>query len=685
MFFSQKFNLAVASRVVVVLGLINTGLFSFSVQAENTADLSVSLDDLMKMEVSTATKDTQNIREAASIMTVILANDIKNAMCRDLMDVLSMVPGIQIVKESNNPVAASRGINGYEGRMLFMVDGMPLSDLLFGGFIVSNSFPIHLIDRIEVIRGPGSVTYGGTAELAVINIITRKTAPSMASVRTGFLSSAIGVMDIGASFHEQAGPVSIDITGSLNKVQRSDGTFSQKWAHPDVKHTDSSAGYNGADIVMGLRLFEKTTVRAYFHEQKNRSESFTATEQDSEADIARLRRTSRATIQGYIAGAQLEHRISLNEDIELAPSFSVINSFPSNKPGKTDPKILRLWPAVALRYHTPGLTALAGAEYFADLASVDKDNEDTIPFQYYQSAQDSGSDSITIGNAAVYGNVHYRLNPIGIALGLRYDWNEFYGSKLNPRAGLILTLDRFNAKLLYSSAFRAPLAGNNAWSEYGLQPSRPWRPEELVPETIQVGEIEIGYAFTDSIHATANVFGQKVKNTIELRIDPSHGNDTYNANGGSLTTWGAEAELRYVSERFRTVFNASWFKPESLDAKTYVAIHDPNRLMGVSALKLYLNQSVYLTRNWSIHANGGFLSDKAGMEDYGKTKTVSSQVIIDFGTRIVHIAETRLNASLSIHDILNSRLSLVTPYRDSGYDTFPYKGRELVFSIDMEW
>ena len=53
-----------------------------------------------------------------------------------------------------------------------MVDGMQISDLRFGSFTMGDVIPVHLIERIEVIRGPGSVVYGGIAELAVVNIIT---------------------------------------------------------------------------------------------------------------------------------------------------------------------------------------------------------------------------------------------------------------------------------------------------------------------------------------------------------------------------------------------------------------------------------------------------------------------------------------------------------------------------------
>jgi outer membrane receptor protein involved in Fe transport len=61
----------------------------------------------------------------------------------------------------------------FEGRFDLMIDGKEMNELLFSTLQLGNEFPVELIERVEVVRGPGSVIYGGSAELSVVNVITR--------------------------------------------------------------------------------------------------------------------------------------------------------------------------------------------------------------------------------------------------------------------------------------------------------------------------------------------------------------------------------------------------------------------------------------------------------------------------------------------------------------------------------
>src|SRR6185503_8562129 len=83
---------------------------------------------------------------------------------------------------------AARGdqtkING--GHVLFLINGRPTREVLEGGLVsdLLESFPIDVLERIEVIKGPGSVLYGSNAFSAVVNLIVAK-ADSSGAVFTG--------------------------------------------------------------------------------------------------------------------------------------------------------------------------------------------------------------------------------------------------------------------------------------------------------------------------------------------------------------------------------------------------------------------------------------------------------------------------------------------------------------------
>jgi len=83
----------------------------------------------MNIEVSIATKTKQMLHEAPGIISVITAEDIRINHCRDLIDVINIIPGLNVVKDIDNGAVVSQGLYGFEGRMLFMVEGMELLNM----------------------------------------------------------------------------------------------------------------------------------------------------------------------------------------------------------------------------------------------------------------------------------------------------------------------------------------------------------------------------------------------------------------------------------------------------------------------------------------------------------------------------------------------------------------------------
>lgn len=115
------------------------------------------------------------INEAPSVMSVITAKEIEDLGYPDLMDLLNLFPGIQIVSDVQNGNGIGiRGNWANEGKLLFMIDGIQINDMAYGSVIMGLRFPVVNISRIEFIRGSGSSIYGGLAGLGVINIITKK-------------------------------------------------------------------------------------------------------------------------------------------------------------------------------------------------------------------------------------------------------------------------------------------------------------------------------------------------------------------------------------------------------------------------------------------------------------------------------------------------------------------------------
>jgi outer membrane receptor for ferrienterochelin and colicins len=138
----------------------------------------MDIGDLMKVPVVfSASKLEQKSTEAPSSTTVITSDEIKRYGYRTLADVLRSVQGFYVSYDRNYAFLGTRGVNlgDFNSRILLLVNGHRVNNDLNDGAFVDTAFilDVDLIDRVEIIRGPGSVLYGNNAFFGVINVITR--------------------------------------------------------------------------------------------------------------------------------------------------------------------------------------------------------------------------------------------------------------------------------------------------------------------------------------------------------------------------------------------------------------------------------------------------------------------------------------------------------------------------------
>lgn len=127
--------------------------------------------------VESAARRAQRIEQSPSAITVITADDIRQSGLTNLPDILTMAPGLHNIQISATD--QNVGIRGFarevSNRILVLIDGRSVYTDFFGT-VLWDAFPISIedIQRIEIIRGPGSTLYGANAFTGVINITTRK-------------------------------------------------------------------------------------------------------------------------------------------------------------------------------------------------------------------------------------------------------------------------------------------------------------------------------------------------------------------------------------------------------------------------------------------------------------------------------------------------------------------------------
>jgi iron complex outermembrane receptor protein len=147
--------------------------------APNVLDL--SLEDLMNVVITSASKKAQTLAQTAAAAHVITAEDIHNSGASNIPEALRLAPGVQVSALGNNKWAVSiRGFTDrYSNKLLVLVDGRSVYSPLFSGVVwEALDVPLENIARIEVIRGTGAAIWGANAVNGVINIITRSSSDS---------------------------------------------------------------------------------------------------------------------------------------------------------------------------------------------------------------------------------------------------------------------------------------------------------------------------------------------------------------------------------------------------------------------------------------------------------------------------------------------------------------------------
>jgi iron complex outermembrane receptor protein len=142
----------------------------------------LGLNELTKVQIESvygASKFEQKVTRAPSSVTIITADEIQKYGYRTLADLLKSVPGFYISYDGQDAFIGVRGVSrpsDYNTLVLVLVDGHRMNENVFDGTYVNGEFPvdIDLIDRVEIIRGPGSSLYGTDAFFAVINIFTKR-------------------------------------------------------------------------------------------------------------------------------------------------------------------------------------------------------------------------------------------------------------------------------------------------------------------------------------------------------------------------------------------------------------------------------------------------------------------------------------------------------------------------------
>ncbi len=137
----------------------------------------LSLAQLGDIEVTTVSKEPEEVWQTAAAIAVLTQDDIRESGATSIPELLRLIPGVNVAREQSDQWAvAVRGFNSqFSKGLLVLIDGRSVYTPLFEGVYWDvQDLVLADIDRIEVIRGPGGTIWGANAVNGVINIITKK-------------------------------------------------------------------------------------------------------------------------------------------------------------------------------------------------------------------------------------------------------------------------------------------------------------------------------------------------------------------------------------------------------------------------------------------------------------------------------------------------------------------------------
>jgi len=528
-----------ASRILSWLVSVVACWASLGATEDLKAGQEASLEDLLKIKISTASKYEQLVGEAPASITIITQEEIRRFGYRILQDVFSSVPGFYSSYDRNYSYLGVRGFGrptDYNNRILLLLNGMQLNEAVFGSVLLESGFGIDLfdVDRIEIVRGPGSTLYGTGAMLAVINVITKKGAGVNGLSLAGEAGSYGRLKGKAAYGTKLDNGLDFFIAGNWADVDGRD-IYYKEYDDPSTNNgLAQGLDWDRPRSLFASLSFKGFSLQAYNSSRKkgNPTGSWGVDFNNPYAEFYDAQR---------FVEARYEREFSARLQMTVRGYYYVYDYYGhySYSDVPTDDE---------------SADHLAGGEarFLWDTSSQ---NRVVLGLEYRNHLENSyfygGSDFVIFkGNFpeqvySIYAQDELSLtSTLTLTAGFRNDYYSTIGNAFVPRASLIYRpFANSTLKFLYSEAFRAP---NVYEREYVDSAETGYVDQKVNPalgaEKIRTLELAWEQRLSEGLFGTVSLYSFHMKNLIDLGIDPTDGFYWYE-NSGSVNSKGIELGL----------------------------------------------------------------------------------------------------------------------------------------------
>lgn len=574
----------------------------------------------------TGTRTPVPAAESLSSVTVISREELQALQPMDLIDVFRHVPGVDISRSGGPGSAASIFMRGTASdQTLLLLDGQRINSANLG----STSFEFldpSQIQRIEVVRGPGSSLYGSDAIGGVIQIFTRENSGEDAThVSTGAGSNSLREASAGTSgaaggFRYGVNLSHLETDGIDNHVDET-GLNDDKDGYRNTSVT-ASLGYGfsgGADL--SLRFMQSNSRNEY----------------DDTFDPA-SKPYRDAWLQNVKAALELPvtdrwmSRLSLGRATDDSDNHDAVTGARDSH-FRTQRDQLLWQNDVTI---TDGQLFTLGYEFYDDQVESSSSFEDA-----------QGNPVSSRDNSAIFAQHQANFERISLTLGLRHDDNEEFGSESSGNIAFGYDLDqRHRVTLSWSQGFKAPTFNDLYWPASAFDAGNP----DLVPETSENREAGLRGNY-DTWYWQASYFENDIENLITWapRSDgvftPQNVDDAEITGGellagATLADWHIEGSVSYTSP---------------LDAQQGMVLVNRVRRNAQLTIDRQIN-------DWRLG-----LSFKAQSERYANSSnTVTLPGYGTMGARVSYRYNSRVTARLKVDNLLDKDYQLNQGYNQDG-------------------
>lgn len=501
--------------------------------AQEPADsLVLSLDSLLNTKISSAAKYEQTISEAASSVTIITAEDIQRHGYRTLPEALAATRGFYLSNDRNYTFLGARGFSrpsDYNNRILLLLDGNAVNEGVFGSVPIGTELgvPLESLERIEIVRGPGSALYGTGAVFAVINLISRSpdTRPGVrGAVRAGSYGARGGSLDYRG---EVAPGLGLSLGGTW------DGSDGRDLFFPEYAAAGINAGQvHNKDWERRWAAFGKLRVEGLVLHGRYTARTKAIPTGAFSTDLAGRASTTRDE-QGFVelrldrpvdATRQLSARAYLNSSYYRGDYFTGGVNYPDQAHYRV------VGTEAALNWDIASSNRLTvGGELRHDLRATYR------PTEQPESRIDLPNTVVSV----YLQDEHQITRSLSVLAGVRHDAYETSRDATSPRVAAIWAPTAASTfKLLYGRAFRAPSLYEVAdgGEDYKANP-------DIRPEQLQTFEAVWQQRLGGRLLGTVSLFHYDIWDLIDFTVDPADSLFVYR-NIGDARAYGVEGELR---------------------------------------------------------------------------------------------------------------------------------------------